>query len=72
MNQKRKPRVGKLRTIGDFRHEMGRVFRAVRKEELDSLIGYRLVKILAMMVSATRDHELEQRVEALEEERHTN
>jgi hypothetical protein len=72
MNQKRKPRVGKLRTIGDLRHEMGRVFRAVRKEELDSLVGYRLAKILVMMISATRDHELEQRLEILEEEHHAN
>lgn len=66
MTSKRKPRIGKLLSIGDCRHEMGRVYRSARREQLDTLDAVRLARILHMMISAFIDTELEQRISQLE------
>ena len=66
MTKQRKPRVGKLSTIGDCRHELGRIYRSCRRGDLDSLDAVRLAKILHTLIAAFRDEELERRIEQLE------
>lgn len=66
MSNKRKPRIGKLNSIGDCRAELGRVYRCARRGELDSLDGLRLARILFMLINAIEGDEFESRIFALE------
>jgi len=45
---------------------MRRVYRLVRREEIDMVRGKGLIYILGQMVSVTRDSDLEKRIEELE------
>ena len=45
---------------------MRRVYRLVRREEMDMVRGKGLIYILAQIVSVTRDSDLEKRIEELE------
>jgi len=66
MADKQKIRVGRLNSIGNVRHELGRVYRAARREELDSLDASRLAAILKIIADCIRAHDFEERLEALE------
>ena len=66
MADKQKIRVGRLNTVGNCRHELARVYRCARREELDSLDASRLATILKIICDAIRSTEIEERLEALE------
>jgi len=59
-------RVKSLTTIDDLGTEMRRVYRLVRREEMDMVRGKGLIYILGQIVSVTRDSDLEKRIEELE------
>jgi len=67
MVDQQKLRVGRLNTIGNVRHELGRVYRAARREEMDSLDASRLAAILKVVIECIRAHDFEDRLGALEE-----
>ena len=58
-------RVKSLTTIDDLGTEMRRVYRLVRREEMDMVRGKGLIYILGQIVSVTRDSDLEKRIEEL-------
>jgi len=64
--QKQRKRVGRLNSIGDVQHELGRIFRSARREELDTLDASRLASILKIIIDAIRASDIEDRVVALE------
>ena len=66
MTTKRKLRISRLNTVGDCRHELGKVYRATRRGELDTLDASRLGSLLHLIIAAIRDDELEARIEQLE------
>ena len=66
MVDQQKLRVGRLNTIGNVRHELGRVYRAARREEMDTLDASRLAAILKVIIDAIRAHDFEERLEVLE------
>lgn len=66
MADKAKTRIGKLNTIGGVVTEMGRVYRQMRREELDTLDGSRLVNVLAEIRKSLELGEQERRIAALE------
>jgi hypothetical protein len=55
-----------LDTIGGVITEMGRVYRQMRRQQLDSLEGSRLVNALTALRQALEMGDLERRMEALE------
>ncbi len=59
-------RVKSLTSIDDLGTEMRRVYRQVRREEMDMVRGKGLIYILGQIVSVTRDSDLEKRIEELE------
>ena len=59
-------RVKSLTAIDDLGTEMRRVYRLVRREEMDMVRGKGLIYILGQIVSVTRDSDLEKRIEELE------
>ena len=67
---KPKPRVGRLDSIGAVITEMGKVYRAARRSNLDTIDGARLMAMLTQIRSALELGELEQRLAALEEQNH--
>lgn len=64
---KRKPRVGKLDTIGAVVTEMAAVYRVTRRGDMDSLEGSRLVSMLTQIRTAIETGDIEKRIEALED-----
>lgn len=61
------PRQIKLGTIEDCRREMGRVYRDARTGKIDPQTGTRLTYILISITNVIKDHELEKRIEKLED-----
>jgi len=66
MARQRKIRIGRLNTLGGILVEMARVYRECRREELDSLEGFRLVAMLKEMRESLKATEIEDRIRALE------
>ncbi len=60
-------RVGRLDTIGGVVTEMARVYRNMRRGQLDTLDGSRLVNVLTAMRQAMQEEEFERRIRALED-----
>ena len=60
------PRVGPLRSVGDVRSEMARVYRAARMGRLDLGDAKSLTYILVSLGALIRDSDLEQRIAQLE------
>jgi hypothetical protein len=67
-----KIRIGRLDTIGCVITELGRVYRQMRRGQLDTLDGSRLVNVLTAMRQAMQEEEFERRIRALEEHDATN
>ena len=65
----RKVRVGPLNTLGGVIGEMGRVYRQMRRDELNTLDGARLVNVLTQIRMAMEAKDMERRIEALEAQR---
>ena len=66
MSEKAKIRIGRLDTVGGITTEMGRVYRNMRRKELDTLDGSRLIAALAQMRTTFSDDEFEERLRAVE------
>ena len=66
MSEKAKVRIGSLDTVGGITTEMGRVYRNMRRRELDTLDGSRLIAALAQMRTISSDDEFEERLRAVE------
>ena len=66
MTDGKKIRIGKLDSIGGVITEMGRVYRQMRRKELDTLDGSRLVGALREIRCAMEHGEFERPIEALE------
>ena len=62
----KEPRIGPLDTVGGITTEMGKVYRNMRRAELDTLDGSRLIGALAQMRMTMADGELEARLRAVE------
>ena len=60
------PRVGSLKTAGDVIHELGRLYRAMRRGEVAPGDGAKLGYILNILRQTQEAGELERRLEALE------
>ena len=66
MSEKAKIRIGRLDTVGGITTEMGRVYRNMRRKELDTLDGSRLIGVLAQKRTTFSDDEFEERLRAVE------
>ena len=69
MSEKAKIRIGRLDTVGGLVTEMARVYREMRRKELDSLEGARLVAALREIRCALEASDIERRIEELEQVR---
>ena len=67
MASKRGVQIGRLDTVGAIISEMGRVYRVMRREQLDTLDGSRLINALTQIRHALEEQEFERRIRALEE-----
>ena len=63
---KRGPYIGKLSSVESIRREICRVYRLARRSELDTLDAARLANILHLAARLIKEHELEERIEAVE------
>lgn len=66
MSNKSEIRIAKLSDIGGVITEMGRVYRQMRRGEIDSLDGKRLVEVLTAIRQAMEVQDVEARLRALE------
>jgi hypothetical protein len=60
------PRVGRLKTLEDVRAEMGKVYRAARRGELDVSTAGKLGYLLSQLAALVKDTDIEKRIAALE------
>ncbi len=72
IEEKKGIRIGRLDSVGRVIGEMGRVYRHMRRGEVDTLDGSRLVNVLTAMRQAMQEEEFERRIRALEEHDATN
>ena len=63
-----KKRLSKITTSEEIGLEMRRVYRQVRRDEIDMNYAKGLIHILNTIVSVIRDTDFEKRLEALEEQ----
>lgn len=66
MSKKAETRIGKIADIGGVITEMGRVYRQMRRAELDTLDGKRLVDVLTAIRQSMEIKDIEARLKALE------
>lgn len=66
MSQQSKVRIGPLQTVGNVATELGRVYRQMRRNELDKQDGERLARVLTMLRQTLEVGEIEQRLADLE------
>jgi len=62
-------RVGRLDTPGDVRREAARLYRAARRGEVEASDASRLATVLNLIVRSLEVHELEERIQQLEDQR---
>ena len=60
------PSVRRLKTAGDIRVELGRLYRLIERDEIDVGKGRAMVYLLATLSSHLKTTDLEARIEALE------
>jgi hypothetical protein len=68
MTDNKKLRISRLRSASDVRHELGRLYRAGRRDELPPVSAYRLALILKILLQSIETTDLELRIEKLEVE----
>ena len=66
MTDKKKIRISRLRNAGDVRHELGRLYRCARREEIPAVDAYRLSLILKTLLGSIEADDFERRLLALE------
>lgn len=67
MSDKAEIRIGKMADIGGVITEMGRVYRQMRRGDLDTLDGKRLVDVLTAIRQSMEVKDVEARLRALED-----
>lgn len=67
MSDKAEIRIAKMADIGGVITEMGRVYRQMRRGDLDTLDGKRLVDVLTAIRQALEVKDVEARLRALED-----
>jgi hypothetical protein len=67
MNDKIKKRVGRLRTVGEVIHELGRLYREARRGDIESIEAFRLASVLNILRACVETGVLEARLDAIEE-----
>lgn len=71
MKDKSKVRIGPLDTVGHTATELARVYRHMRRGEIEGPEGERFARVLTMLRGALEVTEIEQRITALESTRKT-
>lgn len=66
-SRERGPKIGKLTSIARMGEEVGRVYRGMRRGEIDPQTGTALVKALLAKKTFTEAVTFEQRLDAIEE-----
>jgi hypothetical protein len=66
MTAKRGPRIGQLTSVGRVAIEVGRIYRAARRGDIDSIEAYRLASVLSVMAKCLETTAFEQRIAELE------
>jgi hypothetical protein len=66
MEDKARVRIGRLTSVGMCGIEIGRLYRKVRRGELSSTEGMRMVQMLLGLKSCLESSEIERRLEAIE------
>ena len=69
MSEKSKIRIARLDTAGGVKTEMCRVYRQMRRRELDTMEGGRLMTALTQILSAGTVDDFEARLAAVEQKR---
>jgi hypothetical protein len=67
MAKKRKVRIGRLTTIMEVSVELGKIYRAARRDDIESTYANRLANILVAMRQTMEAALLEKRLDAIEE-----
>jgi hypothetical protein len=62
-----KKRIGPLNSAENISHEMQKVYRQLRRNELDASYAKSLIWVLSQIVQVHRDSDIEKRLEAVEE-----
>ncbi len=63
---KRPPRVGRLDTVGGVVAELGKIYRAARRGDIDTQDVTRLAYVLSQIRAAIESSEIERRLDELE------
>jgi hypothetical protein len=66
MTAKRGPRIGQLTSVGRVAIEVGRIYRAARRGDIDSIEAYRLASVLSVMAKCLETTEFERRITEME------
>jgi hypothetical protein len=66
MTAKRGPRIGQLTSVGRVAVEVGRIYRAARRGDIDSIEAYRLASVLSVMAKCLEKTEFERRIAEME------
>lgn len=64
--KKQSVRVGPLQTVGNIKTELGRVYRAARKGNIDITDASKLAQILNILRACIESSDIERRIAALE------
>jgi hypothetical protein len=66
MTKKRKVRIGRLTTVMEISVELGRIYRAARRNDIESSYANRLANILVAMRQTMETAQLEKRLDDIE------
>ena len=66
MSEQKKPRIGRLDTVGGVVTELGRVYRQARRGEMETSEAKALTYVLREIRCALEAGDIEQRIAALE------
>lgn len=66
MTGQRKPRIGRLTTVGEVTVEIGKIYRAARHEKIGTADAKRLSDVLRNMREGMVTSDIERRIEELE------
>lgn len=69
MSDKAKVRIGPLITVGGVVTEMARVYREMRRDQIDGQQGERLIRSLTAIRQGLEVSDIETRLDALEQKR---
>jgi hypothetical protein len=65
--RRRGPKIPRLTSVARIGHEIGRIYRQMRYEQISTADGKRCAEVLTMMKLCLEASEIERRIEAIEE-----